>query len=108
MVNVEQDRDSDKESVTALPVVSSPTAARKEPSRLRHGSGSGSASNMPPTLKKRSSFSALRKLFSRLSGSAEPGGARARMEDGKGEDGSPVLAAKKKTPVLENLIELPG
>jgi hypothetical protein len=103
MINVEQDRPSDKESVTALPVVSSPRAnsTQKAPSRLRHGS----VPNVLPTLKKRTSFSALKRLFQRRSASAEPR-SRARMDDEK-ENRAPALTAKK-TQVLEDLIELPG
>ena len=120
MVAVEQDRQSDKMSVnslnvTALPTVGSPTAtgtasangnstAPKEPSRLRHGS----VPAVLPTLKKRTSFSALKKFFQRRSASAEPTG-RVRIveEEGDAKD-KENKAPPKKSAAMESLIELPG
>ncbi|KIW02891.1 uncharacterized protein PV09_05941 [Verruconis gallopava] len=108
MVNVEQDRLSDKESVTALPAVINPinrptyanSTAPKEPSRLRHGS----VPNVLPNLKKKTSLSALKKLFSRKTENIEPS-PRTRTENHEGRE-TPSISAKE--PILESLIELPG
>jgi hypothetical protein len=108
MINVEQDRQSAKESITALPILSSPAATStqpKEPSRLRHGS----VPNVLPTLKKRTSLQALKRLFQRSrSAGAEPRRREKMVDEKSGKEDESPKGATKKTPVLEDLIELPG
>jgi hypothetical protein len=123
MVAVEQDRQSDKMSitslsVTALPTVSAPStpaigsanvhsSTPKEPSRLRHGS----VPAVMPTLKKRTSFSALKKFFGRRSASAEPTTRVKVVEEepeAREKDKENKAPITKKSGAMESLIELPG